>query len=182
MNTKIFDKVIGKTPLEIVIDHASEQIYFLFEDLTMEMIHHQNCCENVYIEDISGDLKTLIGYPLTIAEKVTQEDGENEDRLWTFYKFSTVKGSVTIRWCGTSDYYSVDVSEEYYREKVFYTEYEEWEEYDEWDMTRTEYFLGDKSTEYIKENTGILTIHEMRGKFWEEFEHVKVDYKRNKKN
>ena len=49
------------------------------------------------------------------AEVVSNETAttKNHDELseWTFYKFDTQKGGVTIRWYGGSNgYYSVDVS------------------------------------------------------------------------
>lgn len=76
-----------------------------------KMYHDQNCCESVYIEDIEGDIKDLEGEVLLQAEIVTNY-GNNDDvsETWTFYKFATIKGYVTIRWYGTSNgYYSENV-------------------------------------------------------------------------
>ena len=87
------------------------------------MYHSQDCCEEVEIEDICGDLKDLIGSPLTNSEEVsnyhkafslihpTNKEEESDDSFtWTYYKFDTNKGGVTIRWFGTSNgYYSEDV-------------------------------------------------------------------------
>jgi hypothetical protein len=85
---------------------------FYTDDEIYKMFHCQDCCENVEIEEIIGDLIDLIGTPLTMAEEVT-ESGENKDwesYTWTFYKMATLKGYVTIRWLGESNgYYSEDV-------------------------------------------------------------------------
>lgn len=81
------------------------------------LYHEQDCCESVEIEDICGDLRDLIGEPLLLVEEVTYEPEESprgcsiiEDDhsfSWTFYKLATQKGTVTIRWYGTSNgYYS----------------------------------------------------------------------------
>lgn len=80
---------------------------------TFELYHAGDCCEVVTIEDISGDLKDLIGSPLLMSEESTNEAEpkvDAESYTWTFYKFATVKGYVTVRWLGTSNgYYSESV-------------------------------------------------------------------------
>lgn len=80
------------------------------------MYHDQDCCEAVSIDDIVGDINDLIGSPLTMAEEVTNPDGlgrkdeYDESYTWTFYKFATNKGYVTIKWYGESNgYYSESV-------------------------------------------------------------------------
>ena len=75
-----------------------------------KMYHEQDCCEDVSVEEIIGDLSDLIGSELVVAEERTKSisnDGNGNSETWTFYEFRTVKGSVTIRWYGTSNgYYS----------------------------------------------------------------------------
>lgn len=76
---------------------------------TYVLTHEQQCCEDVNIESIGGDLEDLIGVPLLMAEEA-YKDGETSDwgtSTWSFYKFATVKGYVTIRFFGESNgYYS----------------------------------------------------------------------------
>lgn len=70
--------------------------------------HDQCCCERVWIGDIAGDLNDLVGAPLLQAEEVTQRP--DSSTTWTYYKFATVNGSVTVRWLGESNgYYSESV-------------------------------------------------------------------------
>lgn len=109
-------KITGARPTEDRID-------FEMDDLVgtrYVMMHHQDCCENVQIEDIIGDIDDLIGSPITMAEEATNSDAHPEGKepgyspesfTWTFYRLATVKGYVTIRWLGTSNgYYSEGVS------------------------------------------------------------------------
>ncbi len=82
---------------------------------TFQIYHMQDCCETVYVEDVIGDVKDLIGEPLVMAKEVSNMDlkplDEHDlDYLWTFYQLATIKGYVTIRWYGTSNgYYSMSV-------------------------------------------------------------------------
>ncbi|KPK37453.1 MAG: hypothetical protein AMJ65_14515 [Phycisphaerae bacterium SG8_4] len=83
---------------------------------TYHMYHGQDCCEQVYIEEIVGDLGSLIGLPILEAEKASNgpkeiEGGYGGEEQWTFYKLGTNRGHVNIRWYGTSNgYYSMGVS------------------------------------------------------------------------
>lgn len=75
----------------------------------LTFFHREDCCERVWLEDVCGDLDDLLRGPITLAEYVTQEDGDDPDCGWTFYKFATVAGSVTLRFCGESEFYAIDV-------------------------------------------------------------------------
>jgi len=96
------------------IEESGDRIVFHTQDGRRFLTcHFQNCCEAVYVEDIVGDLNDLVGAPIVRAEERTQDisDDCDEFRMWTFYELATIKGSVTIRWCGSSNgYYSVSVS------------------------------------------------------------------------
>lgn len=105
---------IGKTlkSVNVVNNEYNTKIIFEFEEgQKYEMYHQQYCCEDVYIEDIIGNIANLIGRELIMAEEI-QEFGEMEDGTftWTFYKFATELGYATIRWYGESNgYYSESV-------------------------------------------------------------------------
>tara|TARA_R110000765_G_scaffold413419_4_gene513464 strand:+ start:176 stop:550 length:375 start_codon:yes stop_codon:yes gene_type:complete len=109
--------LIGKT-----ITHINEESYELIftcsDDTQYRMFHEQDCCENVELEDICGDLSDLINSEIIMAEESESEDYDGKERdytpdscTWTFYKFGTMKGYVTLRWFGESNgYYSESVS------------------------------------------------------------------------
>lgn len=108
---ELLGKVITK------IDQNNDELTFLTEDGTKyRMYHEQDCCEDVTIEDINGDLEDLIGSPILQAEEVSdykpilEEDVKKTNKAlewgsctWTFYKLATIKGYVTIRWFGESN-------------------------------------------------------------------------------
>lgn len=105
------DILIGKTLMKIQQVDKDEILFHTIEGDIFKMFHEQDCCETVEIEDIVGDLEDLVGSPITMAEETSQE-GESEwgSQTWTFYKFATNKGYVTIRWLGESNgYYSESV-------------------------------------------------------------------------
>jgi hypothetical protein len=110
--------LIGKTFHDFTLTNETFRLW-LNAVKYFELSHNQSCCESVYIESIDGDLKDLIGSPLIMAEVVSNEEGDGrpkpdssfgDEQLWTFYKFATVKGYVTIRFYGESNgYYSMGV-------------------------------------------------------------------------
>lgn len=106
------ESLLGKTLTE-VRQSGNDEIYFTTsEGETFKMYHSQDCCECVEIEDIEGDLQSLVGNPIFVAEEVSEEDpNASESGTWTFYKLATINGHVDIRWYGSSNgYYSESVS------------------------------------------------------------------------
>ena len=107
--------MIGRIPSEITADTKRDVITFTFEDGgEAQFWHDQGCCESVVIDDVNGDWSDLIGTPLLVAEERVSEEAPDgfeiewgESNTWTFYTFRSVKGSVDVRWHGSSNgYYS----------------------------------------------------------------------------
>lgn len=118
-----FDRLIGKTLTKITGGEGDDRITFDVNDGTSyALLHQQDCCESVYVIEVIGDMADLLGRPITQAEEVSGTIGDPlpgdarpeiyhspsaESLTWTFYKLATIKGSVTIRWLGSSNgYYS----------------------------------------------------------------------------
>lgn len=117
----MFDTLKGKTLKSITGKVGDEKIIFEVSDNEKYIMYHdQGCCESVLVEDIAGDFEDIIGSPILLAEVVSNANvnprgvniPEYQDSFtWTFYKLSTNKGSVTIRWYGESNgYYGEEVS------------------------------------------------------------------------
>jgi len=110
-----FEDLVGKTLINIEGEAGYDEMKFYCDDGSIyRMTHYQNCCESVMVEDICGELADLLGTPILQAEESTSDenpkDQYDESFIWTFYKISTVKGYVTIRWYGESNgYYSEEV-------------------------------------------------------------------------
>jgi hypothetical protein len=100
---------------------GSDEIIFISGKKKWKMYHDQDCCESVELNDIIGDLKDIVGSKILKAYESSNENpntpplNENEDSYtWTFYRISTIKGTVTFRWYGTSN--------GYYSESVYFTQ------------------------------------------------------------
>ena len=117
-----FEELKGKTITEISNCEKGKDVMSITcsDGSSYQLLHYEDCCESVDIEDVDGEINDLIGTPILLAEEVSNSD-ENPEGVpvpeyqdswtWTFYKLSTIKGSVTIRWYGQSNgYYSERVS------------------------------------------------------------------------
>lgn len=100
------------------LEMGSSEVFIHTSGGTIHMLHHQDCCENVSVEDITGDIEDLIGATILLFEERNGETPadhkwewcEPESYTWTFYEIQTSKGDVQIRWLGTSNgYYSESV-------------------------------------------------------------------------
>lgn len=101
----------------VKVDVSDTMINFVADTgEVFEMYHEQNCCEDVYVESIVGDIEDLIGEEILVAEESSNVDmpalsDYAESFTWTFYKLATRKGYVDIRWYGSSNgYYSESVA------------------------------------------------------------------------
>ena len=113
-----FSDLVGQFIVDAI--YGNDAITFKTTDNTYKMYHEQDCCENVFIEDISGDLKDLIGQEILEAYESSSSDGNDpewqerdeydESYTWTFYRIRTNLDTFVIRWYGTSNgYYSESV-------------------------------------------------------------------------
>lgn len=116
--TDLISTMLGKVFTSVT--RNEESIRFKNDSEEYVFQHSQECCEEVYIEDIVGDLNDLVNSPITFAEKVSnaEDPGQKSDSdvgyTWTYYKFATVKGWVDVRWYGSSNgYYSTGVDLRY---------------------------------------------------------------------
>lgn len=94
------------------VNRVDESIIFKGSEYEYRLYHDQDCCESVTIEDICGELTDLENTPIVYAyETSDHRDDYDGSETYTFYHFRTIKGTVTIRWYGTSNgYYSESVS------------------------------------------------------------------------
>ena len=115
-----FEDMVGLTLISATGKVGWDEMEFKTScGMTCRLYHEQDCCESVEIEDINGDLSDLIGSPIVLAEETSNSDShpkgfksdyEPESFTWTFYRIATVKGTVVIRWMGSSNgYYSESV-------------------------------------------------------------------------
>lgn len=127
-----FSILQGKTITNIVgMENGSKEVVIYTSDgMVYLMIHEQECCEGVYLYDVCGDVEDLKGCTILLAECVSNHGEDPEDVLieykddsftWTFYKLSTMRGDITLRWYGESN--------GYYSESVDFYEFKDEQEY-----------------------------------------------------
>ena len=107
-----FEDLKGKVLTNIERVGDEELIFTCQDGSKYKMYHEQDCCEDVRIEDVNGDLSDLLNSEVMVAEERTNE-GETDwgSETWTFYTIRTHKASVDIRWHGESNgYYSESVN------------------------------------------------------------------------
>jgi hypothetical protein len=107
-------EMVGKTPKNITIGRDKDELNFYFSDGTFGRFYHeQDCCESVFISDVSGDVADLIGTPLLVAEERIEtglDEGGWDSWTATFYTFRSIKGTVDVLWRGESNgFYSETV-------------------------------------------------------------------------
>ena len=97
---KIFSNIEG-------LFEGGELVKFYIDGkLAYVLAHFQECCEDVSIEDVCGDIEDIINSEILMAEEASNELSEyDRSQTWTFYKLATFKGYVSIRWYGTSNGY-----------------------------------------------------------------------------
>lgn len=114
-NSRPLSDLVNQTFDQIVVDPENTTLDFVRDGKAVfAMGHIQDCCESVWIDDINGDLSDFQGQPITIAEERTHNQGfdpdDYESVTWTFYLLGCPRGTVLIRWCGSSNgYYSESV-------------------------------------------------------------------------
>ena len=105
------DQIKGMTITAVVYKESDESLRIHLNTHVLEMLHHQDCCETVYLADVVGSFEDLIGYPLLeVSESIVDIGSEGIFSTATYYNFKTVKASVQLRWVGESNgYYSETV-------------------------------------------------------------------------
>jgi hypothetical protein len=107
------EEILGRT-MRRVTQNGTETIDFETSNgECWRMYYEPDCCASCSIDDVVGDLQDLVDAPILMAEESTNSDNPrsseytDESFTWTFYRFATIKGYVTIRWYGSSNgYYS----------------------------------------------------------------------------
>lgn len=118
--TKIYEELIGQTFSSVRVENENSELIFEKPNGDKYVFYHgQDCCENVEIKEIVGELSDLENSPILKAEETVNTDEreicskypDNYDSVtWTFYKFATIKGYVDVSWIGESNgYYSESV-------------------------------------------------------------------------
>ena len=110
-STSKFEQIQGMAITAVVYKEVNESLLIHLNTHVLEMIHHQDCCETVYLADVVGSFEDLIGYPLLeVSEPIVDIATADYSSTASYYNFKTIKASVQLRWVGESNgYYSETV-------------------------------------------------------------------------
>lgn len=105
------EQIKGMTITAVVYKESGESLLIHLNTHVLEMLHHQDCCESVYLADVVGSFEDLIGYPLLeVSESIVDTKSEDYSSTASYYNFKTIKASIQLRWVGESNgYYSETV-------------------------------------------------------------------------
>jgi hypothetical protein len=112
-----FDVLVGKTIKSVKgLQNGSEEVRFELDNGdTLVMRYEPDCCASCCVDDFSGDVADIIGTPIVVAEDRSQDGSDKvgphgfkeDSATWTFYTIRTHKGTLDIKWFGSSNgYYS----------------------------------------------------------------------------
>lgn len=117
----VFSDLVGKTLVRFSKSKDDDEIFIEdSEGHVYRMYHRQECCEDVRVDDICGDIEDILNSPIIVAEEssnyaeptkdIQVNCGYDASATWTFYKLDTIKGGIVVRWYGVSNgYYSESV-------------------------------------------------------------------------
>lgn len=112
------NRMVGETIKSVSGNrHDDEFVVRTTSGLVFTFYHCQDCCEDVYLEEIIGDIDDLVGYTVVMAEESCSTDrvvgsscSQDDSFTWTFYRIATERGLVVLRFYGESNgYYSESV-------------------------------------------------------------------------
>ena len=154
LKNKIFSKVYRNGD-RIIFENSKEKY---------ELLHDQNCCEDVFIDDVCGELSNLENAEITYAERTTNEGNPKVEYdgscTWTFFKFATNKGWVDVRFYGTSNgYYSEDADLYLVEKKDEISDYSDYESEDNHMMKLFEIILD--SADYDDYDSCVLAAENL---------------------
>jgi hypothetical protein len=73
-NLERFEDLKGKV-LTGIKNKDNEEIIFMLDSGEKYYLHHwQNCCEDVRVDDVNGNLDDLVGSPILLADETSNED------------------------------------------------------------------------------------------------------------
>lgn len=113
-----FNTLVGEIIVSVDgLQQYSEEVRFYTQSgKRFTMDHDQCCCEQVQLEEFVGDEDDVLNTPVLQAEESTSDEQfegkpERPDSItWTFYRITTAKGQLVLRWLGESNgYYGEEV-------------------------------------------------------------------------